>query len=204
MELVIVVTIMSIIAGGAVMAFSGMADEAEEVVCRNEMQTIRKALLQFKQDMGVLPGQDKLEFSNLVLNGKPQEWFESHANMSQLFTMPVDKDNADRHEWNIDTKRGWRGPYLTRDGNGLVSIGQNPDYNSGTVIADVPAIGDSFDATPIGLYYEWNSFGGTSLSGKHGRPYLFLDFNTTDARIVSMGPDNDADTSDHITLYLFK
>ena len=196
------------------MMYGGLADDAELTICKSEMQTIRQALLQFKQDMGVLPGQGKLAYSQLKKNNKltsykgneRRKWFNSPANMTQLIVKPVDNDSATRHDWNIDTRRGWRGPYLSQDGNGLVNVGTGTDYASGTLVENVYAIGDAFDAHPVGSYFEWSNFAGTPFGEGtiHSRPYIFEDFDTSDARIVSMGPDGAYGNDDDLTLYLFK
>jgi len=204
MELVVCLAIMSVVAGGALVSFEGLGEDAQYTATVSEMQIVKKALLQFYHDMGTLPGQGKLSYSNLQNTGQTQAEFESAANMIQLFVKPEAAGDEDQFNWSIDRSRGWRGPYISINGNGLVTIGTSSNFTGGTLLSNVYALSDAFSAKPYGSYFSWSDFGGTALGGTHGRPYIFEDTGSDEARIVSMGPDGVFGNSDDIKLYIFK
>lgn len=132
-ELLVVLGILSVIAGGVIAAYQGHQERAERQLSLDRLQQLRGALLQFKQDMGFFPGQGPLAARNLDLNGynfvdggspgteNPstatlERWAEHPLNHWMLFERPSDKLDAARWTWRKEIARGWNGPYL---GQGL-------------------------------------------------------------------------------------
>jgi len=169
LELLVVISLVSVIAGAAIVGYEGVQDQARYDVARFEMGEIRKALLQFRRDSGSndFPGHEKYACEdpdttgaiNPVLNNTPVSnlsWCQSEANLWMLFIEP-----GSTFTWNVDTKRGWKGPYLQRK-SGDVSYGS-----------------------------ESNLLG---INSPYQTPYLLKDLNNDDkARIVSLGDDNNYD-----------
>lgn len=169
LELMIVAAILVSLAGSAVLAMSGSEENAREQIARSEMSELRKALLQFRQDTGHFPAP------------------ASPADFSALYEIKAEA------AWNIDTARGWRGPYLSRSGEGYVDIanGLNPDGSgspvTGALLENIPAVADPFEAKPAGAVFQWHIQPDDERYERHGRPYLLFDLSNNDARIVSMG-----------------
>lgn len=180
LEMMAVVAILMAVAGGAVLAMSDTEQHAERQIANAEILEIKKALLQFRQDTGSFPAP------------------ASPADFSALYTKP-----SGLQDWNIDTGRGWRGPYLSRSGEGYVDIGSGLDLSgagdplTGTLLENVQGIADSFEARPvmssIGKVFQWHIQEDDERYERHGRPYLLFDMGNSDARIVSMGPDGKYD-----------
>lgn len=211
LEMMVVVTILMAVAGGAMMSMADTQEHADAQIARSEIAELRKALLRFRQDTGYFPGQGPFSLEvdgGLVPNSTvPTTWFKSPANFWQLYQAPckVVIDPLDAGEicadankimpWNINTARGWRGPYLKRAGEGYVDIGDGLSQDgsgnplTGTLLENVPAVADSFDAHPTGLAFQWHIQPDDARYGRHGRPYLVFDLGNATARIVSMGPD---------------
>ena len=98
LELLMVVAMLAIVAGGSLMMFGDSEDDAAEQISLSEIQQIKKALLQFERDTGRLPKQGPFNLdsqpggavplSNLpayVLPGQEFAWFYSPANFWQLY-----------------------------------------------------------------------------------------------------------------------
>ncbi|MCM8527638.1 MAG: type II secretion system GspH family protein [Lentisphaeraceae bacterium] len=118
LELLIVVSILALIAGGVVMSVSGSYKKVNEEVIKHRASIVYDALVKFKKDMGFYPKQDQLALSEVV-NPAPSTliedhtaWFNNTGNFNQLFERPIGAVNPDKWKWNIDSKRGWDGPYL--------------------------------------------------------------------------------------------
>lgn len=194
-EVMLVVAVLAAIAGGAILALTGTKEEVDIQLARSEMMTIKEAILKFKQDTGYLPKQGPfdLELSgsgavllNSILSSRPgadttdkTNWFYSPANFSQLFDQPQLNPThplKDLTQWNPDTRRGWRGPYLSQFGEGLVDIGGGalPGLQptgagiptDGTIVRDLRGIADPFISEPLPLpkdnpnpylYLKWRS-----------------------------------------------
>lgn len=115
-------------------------------------------------------------------------------------------------DYNPVTKRGWNGPYLSTLGNGLVDIGNNIDPDgtgnpeAGDLLSEVYGISDPFTGPPEGNVYAWRSAAQSLCETQYGvgspecdpypsygRPFLIFGLDTvddtTDDRIVSMGPN---------------
>jgi prepilin-type N-terminal cleavage/methylation domain-containing protein len=198
LELMMVVAILAALAGSAVLSMEGTEEQAYGQIARSEMMEIRKALLRFRQDTGSFPTSTA-----------------SPADFSALYTRPESIP-----EWNIDTGRGWRGPYLSSHGEGWVDIGGSlqPDGSgspiSETVKLNIRAVADPFMAAPVGSYLVWRATEDGKNHERWGRPYLLFDLGDKDkARIVSMGPDGRYDGangcapaagSDDLALYLLQ
>ena len=57
LELLVVVAIVALIAGGVIMSFGNTRDDSSLQIVQSEILEIKKAVLQFKQDTGYLPKQ---------------------------------------------------------------------------------------------------------------------------------------------------
>jgi type II secretory pathway pseudopilin PulG len=188
LEMTAVVAILMAVAGGAVLAMSDTEEDAERRIAVTEMLEIKKALMQFRQDTGSFPAP------------------ASPADFSALYVKPVGLP-----DWNIDTGRGWRGPYLSRSGEGYVDIGDGLDSAgagdplAGTLLQNVQGVADPFEARPvtsaIGKVFQWHIQADDERYERHGRPYLLFDLTDTQkARIVGLGAngrydcDRDADS----------
>ncbi len=173
LELMLVVGILAVIGGAMVASFGSVDTDSKDQIARHEILELKKALLQFRQDLGHFPdmtGLSPADFSGLLEQGAEDSW-------------------------DIDRGRGWRGPYVSRFGEGLLDIGDDlgldgtgqPD--AGSVLTNIAAIADPYQHKAIGSYLQWQSRSG-EVYEKWGRPYLL--FNLEDdnkARIVSMGKD---------------
>ncbi|RMH37657.1 MAG: prepilin-type N-terminal cleavage/methylation domain-containing protein [Nitrospirae bacterium] len=228
LEMLVVVAVMAIIAGGIVLALGRVQDDATLQIARNELVTIKDAILRFKQDTGYLPKQGPFDLeppnqcttSNngaVPIGSLPvpsKEWFCSPANFIQLYEQPQLNSShplAFLAQWNPDTRRGWRGPYLTRFGEGLVDIGNGlqPDGSGDPIggtaaLREMPGVADPFIALPIpsaldtvdGQLLDWRTVAGDPPHPKWGRPYLLFDLDDpAKARIVSMGPNKTYDSA---------
>jgi prepilin-type N-terminal cleavage/methylation domain-containing protein len=145
LELLVVVVLLGIFAGGAAVGYDRVQDQARIDATRFEMAEIRKALLQFRRDSGTndFPGQgiyDCMALANAAIdNGGRLDtwppsvweigdqddkltklewitWCKHPANFWMLFVDPRGEG------WDPDTHRGWHGPYLQRK-SGLISYG---------------------------------------------------------------------------------
>jgi len=166
LELLVVIAIMVAVAGTATIALNGVDQNSQSGLVRVEMQNIAAAIRQFKNDTGYYPGEGPFglsgdtcgSYSNSVGAINPssidtQDWFESPANLGQLYIQPElcsDHPLSQLSEWNPETRRGWRGPYIDQSGEGLVDLGNdlNSDVDgdpvAGTAIDNVPGIADTF------------------------------------------------------------
>lgn len=240
LELLVVVALLAALAFVSTSAFDQAYDETHQQLARSEMQEIVKAIRQFKQDTGYYPGQGPFRLlANMDADGDYScaddavnsigavdidsvgaadavEWFESPANLLQLFVAPVLcgehpvsntyvlSVNGDL-QWNANTGRGWRGPYLKRqfefvdvgDGLALDGSGNPTDTNvvAGNHLLNLRGASDPFRFRPVfensdvvcdnpsdaNCLLDWElDFAGTTQA-THGRPYLyFLDADVID------------------------
>ncbi len=217
LELMIVTAILGSIAGGAVLMVGQTEEVAQNQIGLVEISEIREAMIQFKKDTGFLPKtgpfQLTTEGGSVSVPNEGTEWFRSPANFSQLFNNPLSGTGHPLATWNPDTKRGWRGPYLTCAGEGQVDIGS--DLNSdgsgsptlGDTLQDVIGIADPFNASPDGEYFQWSKISDDTPFQRLGRPYLAFDLEDThEARIVGLGPNRryDLGFGDDVVFYLFR
>lgn len=218
------VAILAVVAGGLVLAFSGTEQHVTEQVAATEIQELKKAILQFKQDTGFYPGQGPFALSTDSLAGLVavppggSAWFHSPANFVQLFDEPLDASDQPIMPFNPNTGRGWRGPYLEWFGNGFVDVGDSLDStgagspSTGASLPNLLGVADPFKHPPEsnGLL-AWRSAPGEANRSSFGRPYLLMlldDPTTTNVveppRLVSLGPNGqyEAGLGDDIVLEL--
>lgn len=216
-ELVIVIAILASLAGSAVLMV-GAADESSHVeMGRIEIGEIRDALIQFKRDMGYMPTHGPLALVDdggaVPMPAEGEEWFYNPANFAQLFENPFAGSSHSFENWNPETKRGWRGPYLSGSSERFVTVGDSLQSDGGGspamggVLNNVMGIADPFVGTPVGAYLSWkDAFHGGSID-RSGRPYLLLDAGDSQkARILSFGPNRtyEGGGGDDLVLYLFR
>jgi len=157
LELLIVTAVLALIAGGVVMSVSGIYSDSNENLAKSRASTVYKALVKFKKDTGFYPKQGKLSLSNVEnpapfgLSEDPDDWFVKENNFNQLFELPVETGGtaADSEwKWNIDSKRGWNGPYVN---NGLYTDDDSSftsSINTGVISRDrILAYIDNFDTS---------------------------------------------------------
>lgn len=173
-ELLVVVGLLALISGAAVVAYKdGDVDASVEMdVVRHELNEIRKALLQFRRDVGYFPD----AAGELAA-----------ADRLALLRRCDSDDDANCTAWDRDRKRGWNGPYLMS--NRVNRSTQNP------LLPDDPdyplyAVRDPwFGSNHADNYY-------TLEDPDSDAPGSGM------ARIVSRGPDGQAGNDDDIVLYL--
>lgn len=178
LELLIVVSILAILGGALLTAYQNVDEDAARKVAQHEMLKVKDAILRFKQDTGYLPRQgpfdlappdqcDPLNTNGVVpLPSQGKAWFCSPANFVELHDNPLTGTTHPLRNWNPDTGRGWRGPYLTRGGEGLVDIGDElladgtgcPTHVVVVLLTNVRGVADPFltgpsvfDIPPFGI-----------------------------------------------------
>jgi len=204
LELLVVITLLAILAGGSLIAYEGVQDQGRYDAVRFEVAEIRKALLKFRRDSGTndFPSQgiyDCTDESNGGLDTDPNSnfpltfstqvdippmsktefitWCQTEGNFWMLFIDPFERSETD--QWNEDTRRGWNGPYL-QNKYGAIS-------NS------------SIDNIP-------------NVVSPYQNPYLLIDLdNDSSAAILSVGKNgtagsigacNSADEDDYVACLL--
>lgn len=152
LELLTVLALIAVVAAVALAAYDGVGEQAEYDAAKVEMAEVRKALLQFRRDVGDFPA-DLLQLGSY-----------SASAVTALGNTYA--------EWDKDAHRGWHGPYISRSfdkdpwGNSyllldpddptaaddtdgvarIVSIGPDPDNDNDGVLDDVEnAASDSCD-----------------------------------------------------------
>ena len=250
LELLVVVSILAVVAGTVMLSLEGTEEQAAAQVSQHELAQLRQAVLRFYQDTGWMPGQgpfalvgehplgqldpnNPLHWPPHLASATPAQraaWARHGANWWQLLQNPlVDRNGTLIHplgRWNPTTRRGWRGPYLGRDGGGLVDVSGtltpsgDGDPGSGTSADLVPGclgVADPWPQPPQGPFYQWYDPEQGTPRARWGRPYLLLDVHHTDplllrsrARIVSLGPNGRYESSataiggDDQVIYLFR
>jgi len=128
-EMLVVVGILGLVSGLVIVSYDKVLERGSLDYTRRQMGMVRDALLQFRRDMGYLPGEGPLVPSNLDLSQitfidgdtptRPvpspvvgNAWAEHPCNFWMLLTQPRDRLDVNRWMWNRDAGRGWRGPYL--------------------------------------------------------------------------------------------
>lgn len=204
LELLVVVGIMSIIAG-ITLTHVGHDRHAKvkQQAVQAEMAEIRKAIKRYLADNFVLPA--SINFAELSDTRHP-------ADFSFLFEKP-----SDTNTWSNDYQAGWRGPYLRQGDFGRVKHNQqylvdgsinpvalNKDLNEFTLRA-IPdpfqSRGQQQSTQPChlvldltersnGCYWAWYYLGTNSEQTKRlGHPYLLLGEQSSELRLVSLGRD---------------
>jgi prepilin-type N-terminal cleavage/methylation domain-containing protein len=168
-ELLVVVAILAIVAGGALVLLRTPEEHAATGVARTELVELRAAVLRFRRDTGHLPrcGPFALVSDGGLIDPAddghwPAEapaaaagraaWFRSPANFYQLFERPdalsiqvvLDVIAGPGVVFNHETGRGYRGPYVSRHTGGFVYVGDGLDPDG----AGDPAGGDLLDPVP--------------------------------------------------------
>lgn len=93
LEMVIVVAVVAVVAGTVILSAEGARDDSSQKLARSEMLALKKALLQFRADVGYLPDA-----------------------VAPLLESPGEP------AWDADRRRGWRGPYITRESQGALAV----------------------------------------------------------------------------------
>lgn len=212
LELVVVVAILAALVGGIALKMTDTQVEAQNQIALHEMGVLREALQRFYADTGYLPKQGPFDLASRSMQGKVPdpsaalggvEWFDSPANLLQLFEPPLDGSLQQIAPWNPDRRRGWHGPYLTRTDKGVVVGNALPtDGKTGTLISlnspsdlplEVPGLPDRFALPELdgSLHFlRWKDLSDAVVV--RGRPYLLFDLgDPSRARIVSCGLDGD-------------
>lgn len=198
LELMIVVAILGVLAGGAFMIMGPVGDQTKNEASHLELNQLREAILRFQADLGSLPKQGVLALvsdgGQIPVPTQGATWFYHPANFGQLYENPFTGTGHALENWSPDTRRGWRGPYLSQHGEGYVDIGASlqPDGSGspvlGIVLTSVVAVADPFVSKPIGAYLAWRFEPDSSPLNQWGRPYLLLDpDNPATARLVGFG-----------------
>jgi general secretion pathway protein G len=126
LELLVVVALMSVVAVAAVMSLDNVDDTAAVQVARSEMVEISKALKLFKRDVGHFPdAADEIKYVGAPDPIEEMKFEAAKLNLlrtcqaTDIGKVTLAEPTYDVHckDWNIDTARGWHGPYLSRDGN---------------------------------------------------------------------------------------
>lgn len=244
LELMVVVAILAIMAGTVVLNLDSFQDDAARAVAEREMQELRQALLHFHNDTGYFPKDpngpfhyDNIPTANLpdyvqaLPDTEQRAWFGSPANFWLLYGRDDVTDNPNTpfrencplyagHSlctWQSVAgvgDLGWRGPYLSRHGEGLVDIGSNLQIVgsgspvAGSTLLNVRGVADPFVHPPAmggGVYgrcadpseskclLDWRTLPSGTSHDRWGRPYLLFDLDNGNARIVGMGPDGQYD-----------
>ena len=228
LELLVIVSILAAIAFVTTGTFQGVGEAANDNLVRSEMQEIAKAIRQFKQDTGYYPKQGPFDLDTATgqvpigtlpvhagsNNTEKQRWFYSPANFHQLFVNPLAGTGHLLESWDIDSGRGWRGPYLKGFAEGFVDIRDdiNPAVNGaggdpldGDNIPDVEGLADPFEHRTVPVdgnsLLDWSATAGGDEREVWGRPYLLFGLGAS-PWLVSMGPDGVYGTSDDIELDL--
>jgi prepilin-type N-terminal cleavage/methylation domain-containing protein len=202
LELMVVISLMAAIAGVAVLAYEDTYVQAELDATKYEMAELRKALLQFKRDVGSFPN-DLLQLG--------------------IYSASAVTANGDSYlKWDKDTHGGWNGPYLNDANDGWVKISDTCQVAtddgaactpfSGT-ITEIKTLADEFNHSPRDFnitpndpgddFFLWractdNGDVACKVRESWGQPYLYFDANDENyARIVSMGPDGIFNSKDN-------
>jgi general secretion pathway protein G len=102
LELLAVISLLGLLAVLAVVSYEGVGEEASIKVAQVEMSELRKALRQFKRDVGHYPDEIGLNLTE--------------EDRVRLLVNCTSTDDAGCVNWNIDTARGWHGPYVLSEG----------------------------------------------------------------------------------------
>lgn len=171
-ELLVVVSLLAVLATMALISNEGVNEQAEIDATKYEMAELRKALLQFKRDVGAFPN-DLLQLGS----------YSASAVAANGETYP---------EWDKDTHRGWNGPYLDNVGENFAFKDAWYDPNKATPTHVYLLKTPGLDSSPQTL---WCKEDGTACQATMDAINYVPD---NGARIVSSGP-NGADEGDNTT-----
>lgn len=204
LELLVVISILATLAGVLLVSLSGVQHKASGDLTVHELAQVKAAILGFRADTGFLPKQGPFALTSdggsVPVPAEGEAWFDSPANFTQVLINPLAGTGHPLETFNPDTRRGWRGPYLTRSaegavvvGDGLALDGRSGNLDQGTLLAALPSIADPFPRSPltagIGVVFNWTNASGDPLP-QHGRPFLLFDLaDPNRARVIGLGPD---------------
>ncbi len=232
-ELLVTVSILAAVAFVTAGNYIGVSEHANDQLVRTEMQEIAQAIRQFRQDTGYYPKTGpfalvddggEVALADLPAHAGTSDtektaWFYSPANFSQLGGAESVKDSVNPlsgtghqlEEWDTETGRGWRGPYLKGFAEGYVNI--SDDLNDGssagdsagspletvdaTEVPNIPGLADPFEWRPDSStgYLAWSSEVDGETRDSWGRPYLLFGLDKADV-VVGPGSDGIYGTSD--------
>lgn len=227
-----VVTLLSMVGGAIIYSLGNVREEMGKDLSDYESSTLHKALKQFRRDTGYYPKQGpfallaqggKIDPANsdhwpVFLSDKSSAdrtaWFNHPANFYQLILAdsPLKSTDHSLKSFNIQTGRGWRGPYI-KDGVVSIIVGDAEEYdpvadahtpnnwtNSSWNAGGTPRVTDlvllcdpfmgetsNFPVRQFGDKDEATGLHGTSV-GEFGRPYLYFQSDSA-VWIVGMGTD---------------
>ena len=232
LEILMVVTLLSLVGGAIIYSLGNVREEMGKDLSDYESSTLHKALKQFRRDTGYYPKQGPLallaqggeidpansDHWPVFLSDKSSAdriaWFNHPANFYQLILRdsPLNSTGHSLESFNIQTGRGWRGPYI-KEGVGSIIVGDAEEYdpvadahtpnnwtNSSWNAGGTPRVTDlvllcdpfmgktsSFPVRQFGEKDEATGLHGTSV-GEFGRPYLYFQSDSA-VWIVGMGTD---------------
>ena len=231
------VTLLSLVGAAIIYSLGNARESISEDLSKYESSTLYKALKQFRRDTGYYPkqgpfalkvpgGEGKIDptisdhwpvFLSDKSSAERTAWFNHPANFYQLILRdsPLNSTGHSLESFNIQTGRGWRGPYI-KEGVGSIIVGDAEEYDpdpteedahtpsSWTIgswngegsspVTDLVLLCDAFvgeTATfPVRQFGDKDAgtgLHGTSV-GEFGRPYMYF---ATDSAvwIVGMGTD---------------
>lgn len=182
LELLVVVSVLATLAGITAVAMDGYEQDSQEQLVQTEMKRIASAIYRFKEDTGYFPEEGiftKTNASNAEKSGF--EW---------LFFRPDDK-YGNPVLWNINTGKGWNGPYLELESSSNLASAVDPNDNAcsltpaifNTAIEDntqevVVAIEDVFErkqlySTTSSCFYQRNKKGKWVAKNYAGNAYQY-------------------------------
>ncbi len=158
-ELLVVVSLLAALAAVSVGAYDNLYGYKDQQIAEAELRNIEKALHRFKQDTGFWPGSGPFSDRQGV------------HDLSQLLLQPTDRQGNELMPWDPESARGWRGPYLSRLGEGRAQLTVGAGL-PGWVKAEMPsfAISDAFEAAAGG--FSWQDWQQRAV--RRGNPYLLF------------------------------
>lgn len=227
-EIVMVLAVLAAVSGLVIVSMHDSHEQTSLDLARIELNEVRKAVLQFRADTGHLPKRGPFNLDAAVFTGDRSNdhgrvqlaflpahlqggvlttqqqiaWFDEPANLWQLFECPFSSDDP-LASWDPARRRGWRGPYLTRTGEGrlvasrLLATNGLTTWSAGDTVGyfaagfgTFPVVLDSFvrqsrdEDDPQFKYTP--SDGSVALA--HGRPIVIFDLDP-----FLPGPGDDVD-----------
>ena len=218
-EMLVVVAILVAIAGVGMQVYGDTETDTEVQLSIAELQRVADAVRRFHHDTGYYPRQGPFDLAYLTfregkvsLNHLPAEsgspavkqvdWFDSPANLYQLVRQPLNSAGTAVMEWDVETGRGWRGPYLSSSKLAYVDLSNDLDAKGvgrldadtgvNGVIKDIPGLYDAVghhNAIPVDagfdsdeLVVDWRKVASSSSNydsksheiGRPGSPYLLF------------------------------
>jgi type II secretory pathway pseudopilin PulG len=159
-EIVLVVAILATL-GGLTIASLGEAEaQSTANIAVHELSQVRQAVLRFREDTGFLPKQGlfdlesrggrvrTVDFPGPETHTDHVQWFDAPENLWQLFECPL--ATTDPMAQPAAGRRGWRGPYLTRNAEARFRA-------FASTVPPVPAVADPFVHQIEAEWYSWSS-----------------------------------------------